>query len=379
MIVKDEFRDFLPELTHEELALLEAECLSDGIRDPLVVWNDILIDGHNRYAIAKKHNLEYTTVQKDFESELHAKLFMIRLQKGKRNLSDAWKYKYSMTEREILEEIGRKKHSESIALQPKNDSGKFIPSLSIVDNDVEKHDTRKIIAESLGWSTGKVAMADRVFKSDNPEIQASVLSGEKSINEAYKEIKKNEMETRRDEMRENLSIQYLEKGEKKYRVVYADPPWKYGNTMPEYFTEQADHYTLMELQDICAMPVKEITEDNAVLFLWVTSPILEESFEVIKAWGFNYKTSFVWDKIKHNMGHYNSVRHELLLVCTKGSCTPDVKKLYDSVLSEERTQHSKKPETFRNIIDTIYPLGHRIELFARNITNEGWDVYGNQS
>jgi N6-adenosine-specific RNA methylase IME4 len=79
------------------------------------------------------------------------------------------------------------------------------------------------------------------------------------------------------------------------------------------------------------------------------------------------------------MGHYNSVRHELLLVCTKGSCTPDVKKLYDSVLSEERTQHSKKPETFRNIIDTIYPLGHRIELFARNITNEGWDVYGNQS
>ena len=163
----------------------------------------------------------------------------------------------------------------------------------------------------------------------------------------------------------------------KYRVVYADPPWQYGNTQPDYHKVQDDHYPTMPLKDICDLPIKDILEDNAVLFLWVTSPILEDSFKVVKAWGFEYKTSFVWDKVKHNMGHYNSVRHELLLVCTRGSCMPDVKRLYDSVYSEERTEHSRKPEYFRNIIDEIYPNGKRIELFAR-IKVSGWEVFGNE-
>ena len=125
------------------------------------------------------------------------------------------------------------------------------------------------------------------------------------------------------------------------------------------------------------MPVSDIAAKKAVLFLWVTSPILEESFAVIKAWGFKYKASFVWDKIKHNMGHYNSVRHELLLICIRGSCPLDNKKLFDSVQSIERTKHSEKPEYFREIIDTIYTSGKKIELFARKKT-KGWHTYGNQ-
>lgn len=164
----------------------------------------------------------------------------------------------------------------------------------------------------------------------------------------------------------------------KYRVIYADPPWKYGNTMPNSFGDQADHYALLSVPEICEIPVVDLAEDNAVLFLWVTSPILEESFEVIHSWGFQYKALFIWDKQNHVMGHYNSVRHEMLLVCTRGSCQPDVHKLFDSVVSEPRTEHSRKPETFRTIIDTLYPHGKRIELFARG-EYEGWDVYGNET
>lgn len=164
----------------------------------------------------------------------------------------------------------------------------------------------------------------------------------------------------------------------KYRIIYADPPWKYGNDMPDYFTEQADHYSLMTVSQIAALPVVDIAEDDAVLFLWVTSPILEESFQVIRAWGFEYKSSFVWDKIKHNMGHYNSVRHEFLFVCTRGSCQPDVQRLFDSVQIIERSNtHSEKPEEFRQIIDTLYPHGERIELFARKQV-EGWKRHGNE-
>jgi N6-adenosine-specific RNA methylase IME4 len=163
----------------------------------------------------------------------------------------------------------------------------------------------------------------------------------------------------------------------KYRVIYADPPWKYGNTMPDYMGVQDDHYQLMTVKEICDLPIKNMAQDDAVLFLWVTSPILEEAFEVVRAWGFEYKSSFIWDKIKHVMGHYNSVRHEILLVCVRGSCQPDVKQLFDSVHSEERTEHSKKPEHFRQVIDTIYPDGKRIELFARS-EHDNWDIWGNE-
>ncbi len=165
----------------------------------------------------------------------------------------------------------------------------------------------------------------------------------------------------------------------KYRIIYADPPWKYGDQflIEGYKISAEQHYPVMAIDELCSLPIKEICEDNAVLFLWATSPLLEESFRVIKAWGFEYKTSFVWDKVKHNMGHYNSVRHEFLLVCTRGSCTPDNPKLYDSVLSIERTEHSVKPDEFRAIIDDLYQNGNRIELFARRPAN-GWNVWGNE-
>jgi N6-adenosine-specific RNA methylase IME4 len=136
----------------------------------------------------------------------------------------------------------------------------------------------------------------------------------------------------------------------------------------------------MSIAELCAMgdDIKERADANAVLFLWATSPMLEDSFKVINAWGFKYKASFVWDKVKHNFGHYNSVRHEFLLVCTRGSCTPDVNKLYDSVQEIPRSEtHSEKPAEFRAIIDTLYPHGKRIELFARSEA-DGWDAWGNE-
>lgn len=170
----------------------------------------------------------------------------------------------------------------------------------------------------------------------------------------------------------------------KYRVVYADPPWQYGNSGvindSDSYGRAERHYPTMSIDELCDMgkDIRETVEDDAVLFMWVTSPLLEECFPVIKAWGFRYKTSFVWDKVRHNFGHYNSVRHELLLVCTRGSCTPDERKLFDSVVECERTDnHSEKPEVFREMIDTLYTHGNKLELFARRDV-PGWDLWGNE-
>ena len=171
--------------------------------------------------------------------------------------------------------------------------------------------------------------------------------------------------------------------EGQWRIIYADPPWRYGNLTEEEQPDQSEHFRTLSLSEIWEIPVLDSVPDNAVLFLWTTSPMLEDSFRVVKAWGFSYKASFVWDKVLHNMGHYNSVRHEFLLVCTRGSCTPDVRKLFDSVVVEERTAHSKKPEVFRQIIDTLYPptlegRNDRIELFARDEIPKYWDAWGDE-
>jgi len=166
----------------------------------------------------------------------------------------------------------------------------------------------------------------------------------------------------------------------KYRIIYADPPWRYGNdigtALSGNFSPQ-DHYPTMSIEEICALDIQSIADDNAVLFLWVTSPLLEDSFKVINEWGFKYKSSFVWDKDRHNFGFYNSVRHEFLLVATKGSCTPDAEHLVNSIQTIEKTKHSAKPEEFRAIIDELYTYGNRVELFSRKQT-EGWTAWGNQ-
>jgi N6-adenosine-specific RNA methylase IME4 len=135
----------------------------------------------------------------------------------------------------------------------------------------------------------------------------------------------------------------------------------------------------MSTDEICSLPVGKISENNAVLFLWVTSPLLEDGLRVIKEWGFKYKSMFVWDKVRHAMGHYNSVRHEFLFIATKGSCTPDEKILYDSVQSIEKSdKHSEKPMEFVKIIDQLYTHGERIELFCRTPRGENWDYWGNE-
>lgn len=168
----------------------------------------------------------------------------------------------------------------------------------------------------------------------------------------------------------------------KYAVIYADPPWQYTSgdqhSTEEQETVLADHYPSMHLDDICALPQAMLAATDCVLFLWCTSPTLEEAFSVIKAWGFRYKASMVWDKVHHNVGHYVSVRHELLLIAVKGQ-PPKVPKLVDSVYVEERNDHSRKPVYFRELIDELYPEGNRIELFCRGEAADGWDAWGDEA
>jgi N6-adenosine-specific RNA methylase IME4 len=166
-----------------------------------------------------------------------------------------------------------------------------------------------------------------------------------------------------------------------YRVIYADPPWEYGDkrTNDEQSGSAESQYPTMAVDELCGLEVRDIAAADSVLFLWATAPCLPEAMQVIEAWGFTYKAQFVWDKLKGFNGHYNDVRHELLLIATRGSCVPAVDSLDPSVVPEKRTKHSKKPDRFYELIERLYPLGDQthVELFSRR-SRDGWCSWGNQ-
>lgn len=376
-VVDPELHDLIPPLTQEEYEGLERSIIEEGCREPLIVWGKTIVDGHNRYEICKKRGIPFKTEQKEFEDRNDVIIWMIRNQFGRRNLTP---YQRSILALRLKPAIAAKAKENQAVYYGNQHSG-------LSQNSVEVHkaiDTQKELAKAAGVSHDTISRVEKIEAKATPEVKKKLEDGSMSINEAYKTVKKQEKrEQRQEKITEQISQPKTSKHvdiyttEDKYRVIYADPPWSYGDKQNIDGLGGAEkHYPTMSLEDICKLPVP--AEDNAVLFIWVTSPMLEDCFKVINAWGFKYKSSFVWDKVKHNMGHYNSVRHEFLLVCTRGSCTPDVQKLYDSVVSVERTEHSRKPKEFRDIIDTLYPAGNRLELFAREAP-EGWDVWGNMA
>lgn len=180
---------------------------------------------------------------------------------------------------------------------------------------------------------------------------------------------------------------------KKYQIIYADPPWGHDDKMETHSFSQLNHYKTMTTKEICDLPIKDITDKDCVLFLWVVSPMLIDGIQVMESWGFKYKTiAFVWSKIGsdgawiHNLGRWTMGNIELCLLGVKGHpirITKNVKQLCVAI----RTEHSKKPNEIRNRIVTLMGDLPRIELFARDngikdMFNynklDGWDSWGNE-
>ena len=164
----------------------------------------------------------------------------------------------------------------------------------------------------------------------------------------------------------------LDQGDR-FGCIYADPPWQYKNRSSRGAAE--NHYSTMSLEDITALPVCRLAADHAHLHLWVPSGFLFDAEKVIEAWGFEYKSSFVWLKERIGMGNYWRVSHEFLLLGVRGNL-PFRDRSLRSWQLHRRTTHSTKPDSIRMSIEHASP-GPYLELFGRR-TCPGWTVFGNQ-
>jgi len=355
-----EFKSIIPALTTEEFAGLEQSVITEGCRDALVTWRGTLVDGHNRYEICTKHGIAYNVIEKEFDSRSKATEWIILNQFGRRNLSA---YNRSLLALKLKPMIEIAVKENQIRKPIDSVVQTFVPQ-----NNDNKTNTK--VSKIAGVSYETIRKVEKIEEKAPEQIKEKIRSGEISIHQAYKTV-------RQEERKHEIVIERPKTVNGLYDVIYADPPWRYDFAEADNRAIE-NKYPSMDLEDI--KNIKVPSEKDSVLFLWATAPKLIEALEVMKAWGFTYKTNAIWDKEIIGMGYWFRGQHELLLVGTKGSYSPPSQEDRESsVYQEKRTKHSKKPNHYYEFIEKAFPSGKYLEMFSRSTFSDKWTVWGNQA
>ena len=375
-----EVAQIFPLMQGEEFESLKKDIKDNGLREP--IWldqNGWIIDGRNRHRACIE-----TDTQPVFRTYTGKDLinFVVSMNLHRRHLSEAQR---SVVGAKIANmQQGARTDLAQICAMSQDQAAELL-SISRRSLQSAKKVLDQGVSELINMVESNdlaVSTAETISKVE-PEEQKRIISldDKKAILAAAKEIQQKERDERRLERIEKI-VGISANNKPLYdigifNVIYADPPWRYDYSVSTS-REIENQYPTMELEDICNLPVSKISADDCVLFLWATSPKLLEAIEVIKSWGFTYKTNAVWVKDKIGMGYYFRQQHELLLVATKGNIpTPEPENRYSSIIQGERTDHSSKPELVYSILEKMYPEYPRVELFCRD-PKEGWAAWGNQ-
>lgn len=374
--IKEDFKKLIPALTAEEFKQLEQNCLDEGIREKIITWNGFIIDGHNRYEIATRWNLDFQTESKRFKDESEVREWMINNQFGRRNLSNYQRGVLALELESVFSERAKENLSKA--------GSSFSPKEGLVNSPkvTETIDTRKELAKIASVGEQTIARVKVIEAKASEEVKAQLSTGEVSINQVYQDIKKEEKKAERIELIEQ-QIEDIEQGllpELKglFDVVSVDPPWPYEGESKNVTSfdsvgrRVANPYPEMSIEDIkkIEMPLM----DDAVVLLWTTHRFLPDAFDILKEWGLDYKATLVWNKEKIGMGAWFRMQCEFCIVGVKGKPYWHNTTFRD-ILNEPRREHSRKPDSFFEMIESI-TLGRRLEYFSREKRN-GWEVFGN--
>ena len=364
--IKEEFKKLIPALTQEEFKQLEENCLAEGIREAILTWNGFIIDGHNRYEIANKWNLDFQTKNKHFEDEEAVKEWMILNQFGRRNLSN---YQRSVLALE-LESLFREKAKENQIRTTENRVRQI--------SDKQEIDTKKELAKVASVSHDTIAKVKVIQEKAPEEVKAKLQTGEVSINQAYKEIKKEERIELINKQINEIEAGNLPELEGLFDVISVDPPWNYeGENKKETSFDSVGRRVANPYPEMSTEEIKKIQlplMKDSIVFLWTTHKFLPDALEILKEWNLEYKATLVWNKEKMGMGAWFRMQCEFCLVGIKGKPYWENTK-YRDILNEPRREHSRKPDSFFSMVEEI-TLGRRLEYFSRE-KRKGWEVFGN--
>lgn len=380
--------DLFPMMPDEQLKILADDIKKQGLIYPIILLDGQILDGRNRLkacgmAGIKPTFSEYTNSRTPTE-------YVLAVNCKRRDLTLSQRAMIAASALPMLEAEARQRMAAGGG--DKKSGVEIIPPL--IENAGKARDKA---AELMDVNPRYVSDAKRL-QAEAPEVAAEVAAGTKTLPEAKREVfekplsfcptcqaayKLSDGHTCEPESTltsvnfnsdKDVFITSLDevKGQK-FSCIYADPPWSYQNQGTRGSTD--NHYQTMTVDQIAAMPIGELAADNSHLHLWTTNAFLFECPKIFAAWGFEFKSSFVWVKPQMGMGNYWRNSHEILLLGVKGNLTARAKNLM-SWSQIKRGKHSEKPQEIRSMIERLSP-GPYLELFGRKYA-KGWTVFGNE-
>jgi N6-adenosine-specific RNA methylase IME4 len=362
----------VPEMGEAEFAAIKTDIQQCGQRVAIHLMDGRIVDGRARYRACAELGIDPITVEL-----------------GK----DA-----------VPEEVI---NSLNLLRRHMTDSQRAIAGARLVTTRLGSNQTTKdamsqgVVAQRLAVSVDSLQRAGKVLAANEPVLVKKVEAGELSVSEAENIVKlpkpsrqkvmaaandenfrsvakaavttEKHAATRQAVAKKRAKNSPLDTVPDTYEVLYIDPPWN-------YLSEDKTGYPTMKREQLLELDVASKVADNAVCFMWVPCSQLPLALELMKEWGFEYKTHAVWDKVAPGTGTYFQGRHEILLLGTRGivPATPP-KSRSQSIFAEKRREHSRKPEAAYVLIESMYPRLSKLEMFARGKARPGWTVWGNEA
>jgi N6-adenosine-specific RNA methylase IME4 len=345
-----------PMLPEDELQQLADNIAANGLLYPIILFDGLVLDGRNRLAACTLASVVPTFDHWTGEDPIG---YVISCNVERRNINATQLAFCALASMPLYVEQARDRQEWAKA-------GGNPPLTQLVEEG--SGEAASHAAKQFHTNRQYIYDAKRI-DAERPDLAEQCKAGKLTISQAMREIKRGD--------RVALIADDLPTGNL-YPVLYADPPWRY-DFAPSSSREIENQYPTLSTKEIGALDVPALATPDAVLFLWATSPKLPQAFEVLEAWGFEYRTCMIWVKPQLGMGYYARQQHELLLIASRGSLpVPEPQNRPRSVIESSRLKHSEKPAEFRQVIETMYPEYPRLELFARTAA-PGWDRWGNQS
>lgn len=367
--VDAELKALIPPLSKQEREQLEQNIIENGCRDPLVVWNGLIVDGHNRYEICTRLGIDYKVVEIDLQDRNAVEDWMDANQLGRRNLTpDAFT---------LL--VGRRYERAKKAV---NDGGKGTAKTTVGQIDPRLPSTAAKLAKEHGVSERTVKRAAKFYQEveRTPELKKAVEEG-RPVLQVKRELKEKAREEKREENRAKIAaIQEPEKvftqAKATFSTIVIDPPWDWGDEGDKDQLGRArPDYSTMSIYQLLDLPVGELASEDAHIYMWITNRSLPKGFALLEKWGFRYITAITWVKPHFGMGNYFRGQTEHVLFGVKGS-QPLKRKDVGTVFEAPRGAggHSSKPESFYSLVESC-SHGPYLEMFSRSDRND-WITWG---
>ncbi len=371
--IDNKFKSLIPPLEEEEYKTLKKSIINEGCREPLTLWNGIIIDGHNRYKICHNNKIKFKTINKKFKDENEVILWMIDNQLGRRNINKWNRIILALKKENILKSIAE--INLKISTGGKNSS--------TLPNSAKSIDVRDEIAKIAKVGHDTIWKAKYIVKKAPKEMKKKLKKGDETISKAFIILKRAEKENEREKERkkdkkkaENIKSPEELFKEVKFTTVVIDPPWDWsdegdvnqmGRAKPDYST--------ISFEDLKKLPIDDLTKKDAHIYLWITNRSLPKGFELLKAWGFRYIVCLTWCKPSFGLGNYFRGSTEQILFGVKGSL-PLKRKDVGTWFAAPRGKggHSSKPDEFYKLVESCSP-GLYLDYFSRD-KRDGWYTYG---